>query len=276
MTVVGIIGHKGRVAQRHIKAWKDLGIKWMGCDKNYDYRNFIQSKKINIIDICTPIYLHSQMILASLKTNKDIICEKPIAHNLKDARIVLKAIEDSQKKVGIVYQFRFNPKVADMKKKLRDGYFGRVLMVNVDYFRWRGWEYYKEWEYDKQKAGGGVVLNICIHYLDLLQHLFGMPKKIIGLTSTSQPGLEIENNAVAVFKFSNNVLGSIRLSSDIKNPLHTKFTIIGQRKRKTYLLKQNEYHKDYFKEFLKNEPPVNVKEAIKSLRIALKIMKGGG
>lgn len=273
MVKVLIIGDKGRVAQRHIKAWKGLGIEWVGCDKDADYHEFINRPDINLIDICTPIYLHAPMIMDCLNANKDIICEKPVAHNLNDAEQILRMTKDWGKKIGIVYQFRFNPQFIDMKKKIQEGYFGKILMVNVDYFRWRGWDYYKDWEYDKERAGGGVVLNICIHYFDLLQNLFGMPTKVFGLTSTSKDGLEIENNAVAILKFSDNVLGSVRMSSDIKKPLHCRFTIFGDKRRKTYYLKENEYHKEYFRAFINGEPPVDVREAIKSLKIVLEIMK---
>lgn len=276
MTKVGIIGYKGRVAQRHMLAWEQLGIPWVGCDKETDYRQFIKRKDFNIIDICTPIYLHPEMILESLKTDKDILCEKPVAPTLEEAEMVMQAVEYARKKVGIIYQFRFNPLFVDMKKKIKEGYFGKILMVTVDYFRWRDWDYYKDWEGNKEKAGGGVVSNICIHYFDMLQNLFGMPTEVFGLTQTSKYGIEIEDNAVAILKFPSGALGSVRMSSDIKKPLHCKFTIMGQRNRKTYYLKQNEYHKDYFEAFLKGEPPVDVREAIKSLKISLEIIKAKG
>lgn len=265
---VGIIGYQGRVAKRHIKAWDELGIEWVGCGSKDNYGIFLLTSGITLVDICTPIYLHAEMIKAAVKINLPVICEKPIGINLKEAEEVSKI----RGKIGIIYQFRFNPKVLKLKKEIEEGKYGEIKLVTMQYYRWRGQEYYGNWEADENKAGGGVTFNVCIHYFDLLQWIFGYPKKIQGMTTTSKPGLDIEDNSVSIMKFPNGAIGAAILSTHVNPPKHFEFSVYGTKGHKTIQLRQNEYHKDFFKAFLKGENYVDQIEAVKSLKMTLEIM----
>lgn len=265
---VGIIGYKGRVAQRHIKAWESLGIEWVGCDSSIPYGVFLATQDIDLVDICTPIYLHADMIKIANAFKLPVICEKPIGINLKEADEIIKL----EGKIGIIYQFRYNPKVLQFKKEIKEGKFGEIKLVTVQYYRWRGMEYYQKWEHDKARAGGGVVLNVCIHYLDLLQWIFGYPVKIEGMTTTSKVGIDVEDNAVAIMKFPTGAIGSVILSTHVNPPKHFELSVYGTKGHKTIQLRQNEYHKENFEAFLKGKDYVDPIEAKKSLEMALEII----
>ncbi len=268
MTKVLIIGSHGRVAQRHKKAWNELGVELFGCDSSVDYRKILTSQAYDLIDICTPIYLHAEMIKEANKLGIPVLCEKPLAINLDQAMNVVNLFG----KIGIIYQFRFNPKILKLKKELEEGKYGEIKLVTAQYYRWRGPEYYKDWEGDKLKAGGGVVLNVCIHYLDLLQWLFGYPTEIKGFTTSSKK-LDVEDNAVAIFRFPQGAVGSIILSTHVNPPKHFELAVYGTKGHKTIQLRQNEYHKENFEAFLNDGAYVKPMEALKSLSMALEIIK---
>lgn len=259
---VFIVGIKGRVAQRHVKAWQKLGVAVYGCGSSVDYRDYI--KDYDIIDICTPVYLHAQMIEECVKLGKQVICEKPLATNLEDALRIVKL----RGKIGIVYQFRFNPKIKKLKKELEEGKYGEIKMVTANYYRWRGEEYYKKWEWDKIKAGGGVSFNVCIHYFDLLQWLFGYPTQIQSFKTTAKD-IDVDDNSVSIMRFPNGAIGSVNLSTHYNPPKHFELIVIGTKKSTTIQLRENEYHKDNFEAFIKGEGFVTPLEAIKSLQMAL-------
>lgn len=265
---VGIIGYKGRVAQRHIKAWEELEIDWVGCGSQDSYGTFLAASGVDLIDICTPIYLHADMVKQAIDYKYPVICEKPIGINPHEAKEVSKL----KGKIGIIYQFRYNPKMIKLKKEIEEGKYGEIKLVTAQYYRWRGWDYYKGWEKDYKRAGGGTVMNVTIHYLDLMQWIFGYPKIIHGLTTTAKPGLDIEDNAVAIMKFPNGALGSYIVSTHVNPPKHFEFSIYGTKGHKTVQLRENEYHKRNFEEFLKDGEYVRPLEASKSLQIAYEII----
>lgn len=261
---IAIIGYKGRVAKRHIKAWEGLGIEWKGYDEGdkYDFGEF------DIIDICTPIFAHIPLILQAVKAKVPILCEKPIARTLKEAHWVL----NLRHKIGIIYQFRFNPKILKLKKEIEHGKYGEIKLVTSQYYRWRGEDYYKSWESSKELAGGGTVLNVTIHYLDLMQWIFGYPIEIKGF-SNSMKNMEVEDTAVAIMKFPKGVIGSYVVTTHANPPKHYEFSVYGTKGYKTIQLRENEYHKENFKAFIKRKDYVTPEEAIKSLKMALEIIK---
>lgn len=266
---VFIIGIKGRVAKRHIIAWQSLGWVVTGCGSDKDFRQEIEKLKPNVVDICTPIYLHAYMIETVTRMGYPVICEKPVGISIDEAN----RISHLRGKIGIVYQFRFNPKVLQLKKEIEEGVYGEIKMVTAHYYRWRGWEYYNKWEHDKHKAGGGAVVNVCIHYLDLLQWIFGYPTDIKGFTTTAKQGIDVEDNAVGILKFPTDAIGSVIFSNHVNPPKHFELSVYGTKGHKTIQLRQNEYHKQNFEAFIKDENFVDPMEAAKSLRMALEIIK---
>lgn len=260
---VFIVGINGRVAQRHIKAWKELGLHVSGCGSNVNFIDIVSKYTYDVIDICTPIYLHSQMIKEALPYSKTLICEKPLAINEREALEMTKL----KGNIGIIYQFRFNPKILKLKKELEEGKYGEIKMVSANYYRWRGEEYYQKWEADKMKAGGGVLFNVCIHYVDLFQWLFGYPTSVKGFITTSKHGLDIEDNVAGIFKFPNGAIGSINLSTHVNPPKHFEMIICGTKGHTTIQLRQNEYHKENFEAILSGKNFVTPIEAFKSLKL---------
>lgn len=260
---VFIIGINGRVAQRHHQAWTKLGAQVWGCGSDVDYRTVLDHDTHDIVDICTPIYLHSRMIKDCVERGFPVICEKPLCLTENEAKELI----ELEGKIGIIYQFRFNPKIVKLRQEVMEGKFGEVKMVTANYFRWRGNEYYQKWEHDKMKAGGGVLFNVCIHYVDLIQWLFGYPTSVSGYMTTSKAGLEVEDNVVMTMKLPNGAIASVNLSTHVNPPKHFEFSVYGTKGYKTIQLRQNEYHDRNFKAFIKGEDYVDPREAYKSFKI---------
>lgn len=267
---VGIIGHKGLVAQRHIEAWEQMGMEWEGADRNDDWRALVRA--CDIVDICTPIYQHPNMMIYAIKQKKPVICEKPIAHNMKEAEDVVSWAEDAEHPVCIIYQFRYNPKVLKLKREIDEGKYGDIKLVQVNYYRNKK-DYYDKtpWRGCRERAGGGVVLNVTIHYLDLMQWMFGYPTRLYGATTTSIPGVDIEDVAGAVMQFPSGAVGTYTVMSGAEPQKHMEFIVYGTRGGTTIQLRHNEYHRANFEAFLNGGEYVTPIEALKSLRMALRI-----
>lgn len=261
---VGIVGIKGRVAKRHLQAWQELGIEPTGFDIGDEYN----LQDYDLIDICAPIFLHVRFIKEAVKAGIPVICEKPLARTLAEAQEII----GLDHKIGIIHQFRFNPKMIKLKKEIESGKYGEIRLVTSNYYRYRSEDYYGSWEGNKDLAGGGAVLNVTIHYLDLMQWIFGEPLEIYGFSNTSKD-IEVEDSAVAIMRFSNNVIGSYVVTTHCQPQKHYEFTVVGTKGSKTIQLRQNEYHKENLQAFLDDGDYMRPEEALKSLRMALEIIK---
>lgn len=258
---VAIIGN-GLVSQRHKIAWDKLGISWSVIDKGDPW------PKADVYDICTPIYLHTNHIKKAVKLGK-VICEKPLAPSVKEAKEVIEWLKDYPD-ICIIYQFRFNPVFLQLKKEIEEGKYGDIKLITVTYFRYKGGDYFKGWRKSKTEAGGGVLLNVTIHYLDLLQYLFGYPTEIKGMTANLKP-MDVEDIAIGILRFPQGAVASITLCSDVKEQKHMEMSVYGTKGSQTIQMRENEYHANNFQAFLNGENFVTPTEALKSLMIVEKM-----
>mgnify|MGYP001593855691 FL=1 len=188
MVKFAIIG-LGYISQRHLDAIHNNGGKLiMACDIDKekkqkvaddvlfftDYKDMIKNPlfdKVDWVSICTPNYLHFQMINDCFKNGKNILSEKPLvidSQDLKDLEYIQNLAKD--RKIYTVLQLRHNPEVEIFKDKFREGkYEGRM-----DIHLHRGEFYFEGWKGNENRSGG-LLFNIGIHYFDLLLYLFGKP-----------------------------------------------------------------------------------------------------
>ncbi len=261
-----LLGYNGLVAQRHKAALDKMGIGWYPLNKIEEYETW--AGQGDIIDLCTPIYLHANQILNAASIGIPVLCEKPLGINAQEGRELvehLKAYPES--KVGIIYQFRFNPKIQQLKKELEEGKYGDIKLVTVTYFRWKTGEYFNGWRASKTEAGGGVVLNVTIHYLDLMQWLFGYPTSMSGEITTMTKGIDVEDTAVATMKFPNGAVGSYVVCSHVDPQYHMEMGVYGTAGHTRIELRENEYHAENFQAFIDGKDYVTPTEALKSLQM---------
>lgn len=258
---IGIIGHKGLVAGRHRKAFKKIKLKYTHATLNdcleHDW----------IADICTPIYLHAHMIKQLVKAGRKVICEKPLAINYQEGKDLVEWLKNYPDQVGIIYQYRFNPKILKLKQELEEEKYGEIKLVTINYYRWKAGEYFQGWRASKSEAGGGVVLNVTIHYLDLMQWLFGYPTSIGGEITTMEKGIDVEDTAVATMKFPNGGVGVYTVCSHVDPQYHMEMGVYGTKGHKRIQLKENEYHAENIQAILDGENYVTPIEALKSLKM---------
>ena len=190
-----VIGVGGFVAPRHLKAIQDVGGEIVcaldpkdsvgimdSYSKDVDFFTEFErfdrhceklrmgSNPIDYVSICSPNYLHDAHCRFALRIGATPICEKPLVifpHNL-DA---LKQRERQfSKKVYAILQLRYNPELLELKANI-DANRG-THDVNLTYLTPRGKWYWQSWKGDREKSGG-LLMNIGIHFVDLLIWLFG-------------------------------------------------------------------------------------------------------
>ncbi len=144
----------------------------------------LRSEEIDLVDICTPTYLHHDMVMESLRMGRDTICEKPIALSLSDAREML----DEAKKQGchlyIAQVLQFTREVQILREVVKSGELGKPLDAVFERLsacpRWAA----DGWLFDRAKSGQ-LYYDLHIHDLDVIVSVFGTP---VSFSSTTCRG----------------------------------------------------------------------------------------
>jgi len=180
--------------------------KEYGCKYLFDYKEVLADKNVDVVHICTPHFLHSEMAVEALKAGKDVILEKPLGISELQAKKVIEAEKQTGRKLTVCFQNRYNNTSIKIKEFLESGIGGKVLGARGLINWYRDAKYYTEstWRGKWETEGGGVLINQAIHSIDLLVYFLGEVKSVSGNISTRliEDIIEVENCAEGIIEFT--------------------------------------------------------------------------
>ena len=193
--------------------------------------DMLKEDSIQGISICTPSGLHTPLALKIIEAGKNVIIEKPMAINVKDADKIIECAERKNVKVTVISQLRFSDAFRNTKEAIDSGLLGKLIMGDVYMKYYRSQEYYDQagWRGTWKLDGGGALMNQGIHGVDLLQYLMGPVKSVYGYTKTSVRNIEVEDTAVALLEFKNGSIGVIQAATSIFPGFLRRFEISGNK-----------------------------------------------
>ncbi len=198
-----------------------------------DAKELLSSKKVEAVIIATPHYQHTTLGIAAFDAGLHLMVEKPISAHKADAEKLIKAHKKNTKLVfGGMFQLRVEPRYEKIRALIRGGDLGeivRVNWVNTDWFRSEAYYVSSAWRATWKGEGGGVLINQCLHNLDVLQWLLGMPVSVRGYCQLGRfHQIEVEDNVTAYLEWSNGATG-VFVSSTGEAPGANRFEIVGTR-----------------------------------------------
>ncbi|MDF2722270.1 MAG: oxidoreductase domain protein [Paenibacillus sp.] len=164
------------------------------CQVYTDYRKLLDNPAIDVVHISTPNHMHAEIAIAALEAGKHVMCEKPMATRAADARKMAETARRTGKKLSIGYQWRLRPENQYLKQLCQSGEFGRLYYAKSSWLRRRGvptWGAFL----DKEKQGGGPLIDLGSHALDLVLWLLDNYKPA-SVTGSSFHVLGGKENAV--------------------------------------------------------------------------------
>ncbi|GAB6929817.1 Gfo/Idh/MocA family oxidoreductase [Paenibacillus sp. JCM 10914] len=169
------------VEERAQKAAAEYGVE--GAKVYTDFRELLQDGSIDVIHVCTPNDSHSEITVASLESGKHVMCEKPMAKTVAEAKAMLEAAERTGKKLTVGYNNRFRDDSMYLKGICEEGELGEIYYGKALAIRRRAvptWGVFL----DEEKQGGGPLIDIGTHALDLTLWLMDnyKPKSVLGST----------------------------------------------------------------------------------------------
>ena len=168
-----------------------------------DHQALLPRTDIDLVDVCTPPYVHAQISINCLRAGKNVVCEKPMAASLEECDRMLRARDESGMQLSIIAQNRFRQPISNLKALLDSGLAGPVRCAQVDSFWWRGHCYYDLWWRGTwEKEGGGCTLNHAVHHIDMLLWMMGLPQRVTSvLANTAHDNAEVEDLSVSILQY---------------------------------------------------------------------------
>ena len=167
------------------------------------HKDILGRDDIDLADVCTPPYVHASISIDCLRAGMNVVCEKPMAASLEECDAMIKARDESGKKLSIIAQNRFRQPIRNQKALLDSGIAGKVRSAQVDSFWWRGHCYYDLWWRGTWKTeGGGCTLNHAVHHIDMLLWMMGLPETVTSvLGNVAHDNAEVEDLSMSILRY---------------------------------------------------------------------------
>ena len=186
-----------------------------------NYKELLANESFEVIYIATPNNAHADLCIAAAESGRDVFCEKPIAATLNDACAMLSACEDAGVAYATAFDQRFHEAHHVLREAVRKGKLGRITQARIHYAcqvdaSWQpGTLDTDNWRLDRRRAGGGAVIDLAPHALDLLAFLLDdEPHELdVKLQERLVGGVdEVDAGGVLSVSFSGGSLASIHVS----------------------------------------------------------------
>ena len=202
MIKVGIIG-VGTIAASHIEAYRknpdveiyafcdidkkrleEMGEKYGVTRLFTDKDEMLKLSEIDAVSVCTWNSAHAECSIAALNAGKNVLCEKPMAMNAKEAEEMKAAADKNGKLLMIGFVRRYGNDCKVIEDFINMGYFGDIYYSKAQYLRRNGNP--GGWFGDKSRSGGGPLIDLGVHVIDLVRYLLGNPKPVSVYGTTFQ------------------------------------------------------------------------------------------
>jgi predicted dehydrogenase len=248
---VGIIGC-GKIARSHVTALRGVdGVQVVAVadvdiararafaaahtiPSAYPDADRMLASGLDAVTVCTPHGAHEAGVLAAARHRTHVLCEKPIALTVAQARRMIEATTAAGVRFGVLFQRRFWPAALGVRRAIEDGRLGTPICGGVVARFNRDAEYYAEpWRGRQATEGGGVLMTQAIHHVDLLRWYMGPARRVTGACATLvHKGLiEVEDTAAAVVEFASGGIATIQAGTTFRPGLGAQVWVSDARGR---------------------------------------------
>jgi predicted dehydrogenase len=200
-----------------------------------DWRQVVERKDIDIVDICTPNDTHAEIAIAAAKAGKHVMCEKPMSMTVAEAEAMLAAAKETGVVTMVSYNYRHTPAIQMAKRLIDQGRIGDILTFRGYYLQDWGADPSAplSWRFNKAKAGSGTLGDVGTHVIDAARLLVGefaavsaivktfIPERPLpvgrffgqsGSASSEMGKVDVDDTALTLIKFATGAHGSIEVT----------------------------------------------------------------
>lgn len=203
------------VSRANKKLVKECAEKFKAKKWSSNWKDIVNDKEIDAVYIATPVFLHEEQTIACAQAGKHILCEKPMAMNTKECKKMIAVCKKNNVKLSIAYYRHFYPVISRIKKIISSGTIGKITFSQINAFeifnRNPGEPRY--WLLEKNKSGGGPMMDFGCHRIEVLLNILGPIDNIKSIKSNILfKERNVEDTLSVLLKFKNQVHGIINVS----------------------------------------------------------------
>lgn len=249
MTVrIGIIGC-GAIARRtHLPALKRHGEvdviafasrtdesaqaacnEWGGGSTFTDWRKVLDHPGLDAVDVCSPNAMHRDQAVAAAKAGKHVLVEKPIACTVEEADEMIAAAETSGVVLHVAHNLRYLAPVLAARDLVSSGELGNLTGIRAAFGHAgpRDWSPDATWFFDKKRSGGGALIDMGIHIIDVVRFVTGLEAtKVSAMTVGDE---SVEDTAQVLVRYDNGSVGSVHASWVARPAPDFVLTVFGEK-----------------------------------------------
>jgi len=208
------------VAVSDISKKKLDNAKKMGVKKTFkDYQQLLKDPSIDAVIIALPTWLHHRCSKEAVEAEKDVFIEKPLAPNVGEGREIVLEAKKNGVKLMVGYDLRFNPDILNLKKRMQSGILGDVQIAYATLIGAGPFFHRAEgsiprpvpnWWFNKELTGGGALMDLGSHLINLLHWYFGEVTDIKSYFGYRY-NLDVEDHATCVAKFQSGIVAIVNV-----------------------------------------------------------------
>jgi predicted dehydrogenase len=171
-------------------------------------RELLSDPNVEAVYIASPNHLHKQQAIAAARAGKHVFCEKPLALSVADAKAILNACSKAGVKLGTGFMMRFNPAHQAIQKMIQKGTLGEIVFARAQLTCW--YPPMKEaWRQDPKTGGGGAIMDLAVHCIDLLEMLLGPVRELSAFIENRVHCYKSDDANAILLKFANGAMGFV-------------------------------------------------------------------
>ena len=169
-----------------------------------DFNEMLKKSEVDAVDLCTPNYLHAPMAIAALRSGRDVLCEKPMARNAKEAQQMVDAADTHDRILMVAMNNRYREDALMLQKFVGAHELGDIQIIKAGWLRratdWKD----RAWFTERGKAGGGALLDLGTPLVDLSMWISSLkPSAAVACSVFGKKGKDgVEDSGVAMVRFA--------------------------------------------------------------------------
>ena len=185
--------------------------------------DMLKKEGLDVVSVATPNKFHKRLTIAALKAGCHALCEKPMAMTAAEGRGMIAAAKAARKRLMINFSYRFRDETLALKRLVNEGALGDVYFAKTIWHRRRGMPKFGGWFGQKDLAGGGPLIDLGVHRIDLALWLMGRPKPVwvmggaynavaSAIAKRQRKKFDVEDMAVGMVRFDNGAILEVEAS----------------------------------------------------------------
>ena len=187
----------------------------------------VSRKDVDTVVIALSNDMHLEAVLACAEAGKHVLCTKPLGRNAKEAFAMLQAVEKASVMGGYLEDLVYSPKALKSISTIKSGSIGEVIWAKS---RETHPGPHSDWFWDKQKSGGGAIIDLGCHCVELCRNYIGKnikPVEVMCWADTRVHPIDAEDNAVGMVKFENGAIGQFEVSWTFRGGMDLRDEVMG-------------------------------------------------